>query len=169
MDRHYVVQTQPQKERTAVFELQNQGFATFFPVLEHLPVFRRGRLEPPRRSALFPKYLFVRLDLGLDPWRSINGTRGVVRIMCMNDESPSPVPDAVMARLLETGEVIQARAAGLPFDLGDRVEFVSGPMAGRQALVEMCSADRVHVLLELLGGQVMAKCRPQDLKYVAKL
>lgn len=168
MDRYYVVQTQPQKERTAVYELQNQGFSTFFPIIEHLPVFRRGRLELPRRSALFPKYLFVRLDLGLDAWRSINGTRGVTRLMCMSDEAPSPVPIAAMLRLLEAGEILQEKAARLPFNLGDSVEFVSGPMAGRPALVTACAADRVSVLLDLLGGKVAAKCEPKMLKYVAR-
>jgi transcriptional antiterminator RfaH len=169
MLRYYVVQTQPQKERTAVFELQNQGFSTFYPVIEHVPRFRRGRLEVPRRSALFPKYLFVSLNLETDPWRSVNGTRGVVRLMCMDDERPSAVPEEAMARLLAAGEVIQERAAGLPFNLGDNVEFVSGPMAGRQALVEACAVDRVQVLLELLGGKVSVKCEPKALRYLARV
>lgn len=138
-------------------------------MIEHLPVFRRGKLVAARKSALFPKYLFVSLDLKLDPWRSVNGTRGVVRLMCMDDETPSPVPGAVMSRLLEAGEIIQERAAGLPFNLGDSVEFVAGPMAGRQALVQMCAMDRVCVLLDLLGGRVKVECEPRALKYVAKV
>ena len=168
MERYYVVQTRPQKESTAAYELKNQGFKTFFPVIRTPRPLQKGKVVPPRLSPLFPKYLFVQLDLDLDPWRSINGTRGVVRVMCMDEYRPSPVPSLAMTRLLDAGEIIDADTAGLPFNLGDTVEFTDGSMKGRQGLVQACAENRVTLLLDLLGRQTMVHCEPKSLIYISK-
>jgi transcriptional antiterminator RfaH len=168
MERYYVVQTQPQKEPTAAFELQNQGFRTFFPVIRRAPTIRHGKLTERKLAPLFPKYLFVQLDLVLDPWRSINGTRGVVRIMCMDEHQPSPVPEFAMTRLLAAGELLDESTAALPFNLGDTVEFVDGSMKGRQGLVHACAEDRVTLLLDILGRETKVYCEPKVLKYIMK-
>lgn len=166
MEPYFVVQTQPQRERLAAQELQQQGFRTFYPVIQHLARLRRGKLQAPRQAALFPKYLFVQLDLERDRWRSINGTRGVIRLMCMDDEHPSQVPAPVMSRLLAAGEIIEELRAGLPFNPGDQVEFMDGSFKGVQGIVQLCSAQRVSLLLTLLGGQVVTYCEPKALRYV---
>ena len=166
MDRYYVVQAQPMKERLATQELRNQGFPTFFPVIQRAPRVIRGRLELARRVPMFPKYLFVQFDIETcDNWRSVNGTRGVTRLMTM-DERPSPVPALVMSRLLAAGEVVLEETADLPFNLGDAVEFTSGPFQGKRGLVQACDAERVEVLLSLLGSVVPVKVAPGSLQYV---
>lgn len=168
MDRYYVVQTQPLRERLAAQELRHQNFETFFPQLKHAPRVRQARLVVPPPSPLFPKYLFVKLDLSRDHWRSINGTRGVVRLMGMNGgESPSAIPHHVMNRLLEAGELLEAETADLPFKAKDPVEFVKGPMTGVRGIVTMCETARVVLLLSMLGGQREVRCHPRDLKYVS--
>ncbi len=166
MERYYVVQTRPQKEATAAFELRNQGFTTFFPVIKTHS--KKQQVIVPRLVPLFPKYVFVQLDLDLDPWRSINGTRGVVRVMCMDEYRPSPVPVLAMTRLLAAGEVIEESTAALPFNLGDTVEFTEGSMKGRQGLVHACAENRVTLLLDLLGRQTVVYCEPKSLKYITK-
>lgn len=166
MDRYYVVQTQPQRESLAVKEMQNQGFRTFFPVIQHLPRTQNGRTLNARRAPLFPKYVFVQLDLDYDPWRSINGTRGVTRLMCMDEDRPSAMPDLAMSRLLAAGELILEDAAGLPFNVNDTVEFTEGPMRGLKGVVNMCSMERVTLLLSMLGGPVTVRTSPKVLRYV---
>lgn len=168
MDRFYVVQTQPQRERLAVNELRNQNFQTFFPVIRHLPRTSRGRLGDSRISPLFPKYVFVSLDLELDQWRSINGTRGVTRLICMDEDRPSAVSPFVMERLLAAGEIIEEREAGLPFNINDLVEFIEGPMKGIQGIVSLCAVDRVSLLMDMLGGSVPVHTTPNLLRYVSK-
>lgn len=169
MDRFYVVQTQPQRERLAVNELRNQNFKTFYPVIKHLPRISRGRLGDPRLSPLFPKYVFVSLDLELDRWRSINGTRGVTRLICMDEDRPSAVSPFIMERLLAAGEIIEEREAGLPFNINDLVEFVDGPMKGIQGIVSLCVTDRVSLLMDMLGGKVPVHTAPNMLKYISKV
>ena len=52
------------------------------------------------RMPLFPSYVFVRLDLERDRWRSVNGTYGVARLV-MADGRPVPVPKGVVKSLLD--------------------------------------------------------------------
>lgn len=165
--RHYVVQTHPRKEQLAARELRNQDFEVFLPVIRRRPLLKRGRFEDRVPAPLFPKYLFVALDLEADPWSSVNGTRGVLRLLQMDDERPSPVPLAAMDRLLAAGEVLEEPAAALPFNVNDTVELIEGPLKGLRAVVQLCAADRVTLLLSLLGGQVQTtRCAPRALRYV---
>src|SRR3546814_1166550 len=83
MTRWYVAQTQAQGEERARLNLERQGFRTY------LPRYRRERRHARRRDVvkapLFPGYIFIELDLEQSPWRSINGTFGVTRLVCHAD------------------------------------------------------------------------------------
>src|SRR3546814_12627785 len=109
MTRWYVAQTQAQGEERARLNLERQGFRTY------LPRYRRERRHARRRDVvkapLFPGYIFIELDLEQSPWRSINGTFGVTRLV-FHAHTPAAVPPVIVAD-------IQARAgaigrAGLP-------------------------------------------------------
>jgi transcriptional antiterminator RfaH len=67
MKRWYVVHTQARQEARAQVNLRRQGFEAW------LPVIRRARRDARRvdstLASLFPRYLFVRLDLTSQPWR----------------------------------------------------------------------------------------------------
>jgi transcriptional antiterminator RfaH len=89
MMRWYVVHTRAQAEASALWHLTNQGFLCFLP---RVPQFRsHARQTRLMRVPLFPRYLFVRLDLSETRWRAINGTRGVVSPLA-NGPHPLPVP-----------------------------------------------------------------------------
>src|SRR5689334_5221168 len=96
MPRWYLVYTKPAGEGTARDNLSRQAYEVYLPrVLE--PVRRGGRwLE--RIAALFPRYLFVRLNEGwqsLGPVRSSVGVSGVVRF----GSRYAVVPDALVSGL----------------------------------------------------------------------
>jgi transcriptional antiterminator RfaH len=155
MKRWYVVNTQAQQEPRAQMNLRRQGFEAW------LPQFRRRRRHARRVDSvlapLFPSYLFVRLDLEIERWRSINGTFGVVRLLC-NGDSPLAVPEGlveeIMRRRDESGSVV------LPprrLAVGEAVRVAFGPFADLEGLFqEMSGRDRVVLLFELLGRKVRA-------------
>src|SRR6185312_13102273 len=92
----FVVHTQSNAEAKAKRHLVHQGFTVYLP-------FYRRRVRHARRneivaSALFPCYLFVRFDPQQDRWRSINGTRGVVRILG-DDAAPRAVADPIIEEI----------------------------------------------------------------------
>jgi transcriptional antiterminator RfaH len=155
MKRWYVVNTQAQQEARAQMNLRRQGFEAW------LPQFRRRRRHARRVDSvlapLFPSYLFVRLDLEIERWRSINGTFGVVRLLC-NGDSPLAVPEGlveeIMRRRDESGSVV------LPprrLAVGEAVRVAFGPFADLEGLFqEMSGRDRVVLLFDLLGRKVRA-------------
>ena len=154
MKRWYVVQTRPRAEEWALRHLGNQGFDCFLPRLRRLRTHaRRTRalLEP-----LFPRYLFTCFDLDAAAWRSIDGTRGVVRLLA-DGPRPTPVPPGVVEGLIAGTDdegMTSLTALGV-FRKGRRVEVEGGAFRGRSGEFEAALCDgraRVTVLLKLLGA-----------------
>ena len=57
----YAVQTQPNRENLAVFQLERQGYDVWMPCYER--IVRHARQAKRVRSPLFPGYLFISFDL----------------------------------------------------------------------------------------------------------
>lgn len=154
--RWYVVQTKPREEGRATYELERQGFLAFCPRL------RRRHLGVVSLGPLFPGYIFCSLDIGLDRWRSVNGTRGVLRLLSLDPESPSPVPVGVVEKLAATNDgIIDAVEDVIAFLPGQLLKFTGGPMAGRSGRVQRTSNGRVALLLSLLGRESVVYSRPE--------
>lgn len=155
MKRWYVVNTQPNQERRAEENLRRQGFEPWGP---HLRTMRRhARRSEAVLVPMFPGYLFVRLDVEADRWRSVNGTFGVIRILC-NGDAPIPVPDGLveglMARRDEAGVIVLPPRS---FAEGEAVRVAAGPFADLEGLFQsMSGRDRVVLLFNLLGRKVRA-------------
>lgn len=152
--RWYVVQTQFRGETQAARELANQAFEVFLP--RYQKKCRHARKVSLVAAPLFPNYLFVRLDPPRQRWRSINGTRGVRRVIA-SQEGPIPVPDALIAvlrtRLDAQGFVMMSLRPD--FAPGEVIRIRSGSFAEVIGLFDgFRDHDRVAVLLDLLGGRV---------------
>lgn len=152
-DRWYVVQSQPNAELKAVTHLGRQGFATYLP--RYLKRRRHARRVEHVPAPLFPRYLFVGMNVGTQRWRSIFSTVGVSRIVC-NGELPTPIPDQVIENLRarEHDGLIKLDQRPL-FRVGDQVRLLDGAFADCLGLYEgMKDGDRVALLLDLLGRKV---------------
>lgn len=160
-ERWFVVHTAPRKELFAADNLARQGFRPFLPRLARtVRHARRTRTVP---TALFPRYLFVALDLGRDRWRSLYGTFGVSTVV-MDGERPRPVPQGVVEALAEAADAAGVVDYANALQVGDDVRFLKGPfadMVGR--LVAMDERGRVGVLLEILGGERVVAATPDAL------
>lgn len=154
MPRWYVVQTQPHSESKAVWHLGRQGFETYLPRYEKRR--RHARRIETVAAPLFPRYLFVAIDLSFQRWRSIHSTIGVSRLVCNGDE-PAPlaegVVDGLRRRENEHGYVrLEARPR---FAIGEQVRIVDGIFASCLGLFDGISDhERVAVLLDMLGRKV---------------
>lgn len=152
--RWYVVQTQPNAEHRAVAHLARQGFTTY------LPRYRKRRRHARRTeivlAPLFPRYLFVSIDMGTQRWRSIQSTLGVSRLVSNGDE-PAPVPAAVLGALRqrEAADGIIEVDTQPRFARGDKIRVLDGAFGDCQGLFEsMTDGERVAILLDLLGRKV---------------
>src|SRR5258707_8208915 len=94
--RWYVAQTHPRAEAKAAEQLNRQGFHVYLP--RFLKRRRHARRIETVAAPLFPRYLFVTVDMMCQRWRSIHSTIGVSRLVC-NGDDPVPVADDVIETL----------------------------------------------------------------------
>jgi transcriptional antiterminator RfaH len=148
--RWYVVQTQPHAERKAMGHLIRQGFVAYLPrCLERR---RHARKIETVAAPLFPRYLFVTVDMETQRWRCIHSTFGVSRLVC-NGDDPAAVVAALRAREDAGGFVQLVRRPR--FASGERVRIIDGVFADTLGLFEgMADRERVAILLDLLGRKV---------------
>lgn len=150
----YVVQTQPNAESKAVAHLGRQGFATYLP--RYLKRRRHARRIDVVAAPLFPRYLFVEIDMAIQRWRSIYSTIGVSQLVCAGD-IPALVPRHAVAMLKDREDAagfIQLDRQPL-FHVGDKIRVLDGVFADCLGLYEgMKDSDRVAILLDLLGRKV---------------
>ena len=150
----YVVHTHPQHEARADLNLRRQGFTTYLP--RYLRNRRHARRTEVVVRPLFPRYLFVALDLARDRWRSIHSTFGVTHLVVAG-EAPLPVPDGIVDAIRAREDHHGYVALGLPgwVGPGSRVRLIDGIFADAKGILErIADARRVAVLLELLGREV---------------
>ena len=148
----YLVHSRPRLETIAAENLARQGYQVYLPRLR-LPRRRRERwrdeVEP-----LFPRYLFVGVNIGDQEFRPMHSTRGVSRIVRFGLRYAS-VPHALIEALeaqVGLDGLHEFRAPKLAS--GDRVRILAGPFRDVEAVFE-CERgeDRVRVLLEVLGAE----------------
>jgi transcriptional antiterminator RfaH len=149
--RWYLVRANGGREVTAEQHLRRQAFTTFLP--KQLKTIRHARSLRVVLGAYFPGYLFVRLDLHRDRWRSVNGTTGVAHLVGRG-ESPAPVPRGVVEAMAAATDHRQV-LTGPALRAGQSVRVVAGAFADQLAVIErLDEAGRVRVLLEIVGAQV---------------
>lgn len=154
MRQWYVVHTQTRQERRAELNLRRQGFDAW------LPLIRRARRHARRvdtvLAPLFPRYLFVQLDLAGQAWRSINGTFGVVRLLC-NGDTPLVTPEGLVQEIKqrcdETGTILWPPRA---LSAGDSVKVALGRFDVEGIFQTTSGQDRVVLLINLMGREVRA-------------
>ena len=96
-ERWFLVHTQPKSERKAELHLGAQGFRTYLPQIHK--TIRHARQLRTVRAPLFPRYVFLILDLGRDRWLSVRSTVGVSSLFTC-EERPVPVPQGVVVALV---------------------------------------------------------------------
>jgi transcriptional antiterminator RfaH len=152
--RWYVVQTHINAEAKAATNLERQGFAVYLP--RFLKRRSHARKVETVARPLFPRYLFVAIDVAAQRWRSIQSTLGVSHLVCWNGHPASVengVLDTLKTREDENGFIKLARRSC--FSPGDRVRITEGAFIDNLVFVEGVSDhERVAVLLDFLGRKV---------------
>ena len=162
MKQWHLVQFKPNSHRLAARNLQRQGFETFLP-LQKVTRRKASRLTVDLRP-LFPGYMFVGVELDVAPWRTINSTIGVSRLVSFADNyKPLPLNliSSLMLRCDKEGKLLPPKT----LNAGDSVEVLAGPFTNFVASVEKIDAQqRVWVLMESMGRGTRMKVQPEQLK-----
>lgn len=158
--RWYVVHSRPGKEAWTLANLERQGFRAFLPQISRSV--RHARQVREVLRPLFPRYLFVALDLGQDRWRAVRGTLGVSSLL-MEGERPRAAPRGLVETMIAATDEAGGQGNAQPVVPGQVVRFLHGPFADRLArVVEMEDAERVRLLLEVLGTEREVRASTRD-------
>ena len=147
--RWYLVQCRPRQDQRALAHLERQGFECYRPLYERERM--RGGRKHLGMAALFPNYLFIRLDRIHHNWMPICSTRGVTQIVRFN-EYPLPIADTIIAQIRRRidGEPIRERY----LNSGERVVITEGCFSGIEAIFVASDGDeRVVLLLNILQSE----------------
>ena len=152
--RWYLVQCKPNATQIAVRNLENQSFGTFLPLQEITK--RRGKIFQQQIRPLFPGYLFVQIDTNQGPWRQVNSTRGVARLVRIGAKpcvAPNQIIDALMARCDKQNilcEISETQSTQL--HAGNQARVTQGPFSGFVATItDIESSNRINILIEIMG------------------
>lgn len=147
--RWFVASTHPGKECLAQRNLEQQGFVTFMPRFRK--PWRKASRVSVRLAPLFPGYIFISFDPSQSPWRAINGTFGIRRLLG-SVLQPQAVPTSFMTQLKArcSDDILDNHVD--QFHTGRQVRIISGPFADRLAVIERLeNHDRIGLLLEVMG------------------
>jgi transcription elongation factor/antiterminator RfaH len=150
-ERWFLAHTRPRSELKAEFHLRAQGFTTYVP--QFRKTIRHARQLRTTLAPLFPRYLFLILDLERDRWLSVRGTIGVSSLVDC-DGRPLPVPIGIVESLIARtdGNVTTLDACLVE---GQSVRILSGPFVDFVGTLErLDDGGRVRVLLEMMGTAV---------------
>ncbi len=147
----YAVCCKPRQEAVAEENLRRQGYRTYLPRIRNTR--RRKGQWVDTVEALFPRYLFIRVDPSrhsIAPVRSTRGVSGLVRHCGLPAAVPEQVIEAIMRRAnADSGLHRDDRPL---FRIGDPIRLVEGPLAGMEGVfTEEDGEKRVIVLLEMMG------------------
>jgi transcriptional antiterminator RfaH len=156
-ERWYLVHTLPHGERRAQLHLGGQGFRTHFPTIEK--TIRHARQLRTVRAPLFPRYIFLILDVGRDRWLSVWGTVGVASLYSCEDR-PVAVPEGIVETLIANTDEANLALFSSGLTTGQSVRILSGPFADFVGTLERLDAvGRVRVLLDMMGTAVPVALR----------
>jgi transcriptional antiterminator RfaH len=151
MNHWYAIHTKARQEAVAAEHLRRQTFEVYLPSIKQGQHYRgqwREKIEP-----LFPRYLFIRLNLGEDNIAPIRSTRGVTKLVSFSGQ-PATVPDPFIDALTQasdpdTGLLHPEKDL---FEAGAAVTIMDGPLHGLEAIFKAHDGEqRSFILLELLG------------------
>ncbi len=161
----FAVYTRPRQERLAREHLARQGFECFLPMALN-PYQKHRRGQGARGEPLFPRYLFLRAEVGQQNLAVVRSTRGAVDLV-RSGHALLRVDERIVRGLLarrdpESGLVMLSPD---PVVVGERVRVFDGPLAGLEGvLAERHGERRALLLLELLGRTTTVEVDALSLK-----
>ena len=153
--RWYVVQTQVNGEAKAAEHLRRQGYEIYLP--RYLKPRRHARKADFVARPLFPRYLFVAVDMATQRWRSIQSTVGVSHLVT-DGSGPAVVSDRVVSALKAREDQKGFVKMDMKLAPGDQVRVLAGVFMDSAGIFDgVADHDRVAILLEMLGGKVRVR------------
>lgn len=143
----YVAETNHRSELIALAHLKLlTGIQPFLPT--RLTRIGECDVEEP----LFPNYLLIAFDLMLTPWKRINRTQGLKRLLG-DGEIPRALPDGIGNELMLRCPVQKIVIIEPELSVGEMVKVSFGPYAGKSGKVVESKGERVRLLMMMFNRE----------------
>ncbi len=149
--RWYVVRSKPRAESTARSQLARQGYRIYFPQIL-VPARGRGR-QAPRIEPLFPRYLFLGLQVGRQSLVPVRSTVGVSDIVRFGSECATVRQEVVEALMRRADPQTGLHHLTEPvFRRGQHIRIAHGPFERLEGVFERYDGqERAFIFLDVLG------------------
>jgi transcriptional antiterminator RfaH len=162
----YVVHTKPRQELVALENLERQGYCCYLP---------QFKLKKPKARKLividepmFPRYLFIGADALFEKKGTsfIRSTKGVHELVRFGTE-PAEIKFELLKGIFDRVQA-QHSSPSEPFQMGDCVRVVDGPLAGLETIYQaQTGEERSMILLKLLNRPVQVQIATAQLRKFA--
>ena len=162
MKHWYLIQLKPNSYRLAERNLHRQGFETFLP-MQKITRRKASRFVSDLKP-LFPGYMFVSVNSDLAPWRTINSTIGVSKLVSFEGK-PKPLPLQLISGLMLRRDASGTLLSPKRLSEGDSVEMLTGPFANFIATVDTIDPEqRIWVLMDFMGQKTRMQVTADQLQ-----
>ena len=145
MEGWYIAKVKPQKEGSLTSFLEQWGIQVFYPKIA-----QPGRNSV--RKALFPTYVFCRLDPQSGVWPVARWAPGMSYFL-NHDGEPTQVPEMMVQYLMQRVDDWNDQGSNRSLHEGDKIVILSGPFSGLEGIFQryVPSRERCQILLEAVG------------------
>lgn len=157
-----LVYTKAKQEVRANQNLSKQGFKTFLPLISETNKNNNTKSLVP----IFPRYIFVEINLKTSNWSTIRSSYGVSKIVMFGDGFtivPEKIINLIKSKLNKKG-ISKENISQVDYKSGDSLTIKEGWFAGIEAIfLAKKSNDRVRLLLNLLNTKVISEVSKTDI------
>ncbi len=151
-----LVYTKVQEEQRAKKNLENQGFEIFLPLIAFA---RSNQSKSTTLKTMFPRYLFVKINMELDKWSRIKSTRGVSHLVVFGQRA-AEIPNQVIVYLksrADENDIFRQKITRQEFQRGDKLVIEKGVFKNKEAtFLAKKSQERVRILLRFVNHLITA-------------
>ena len=158
----FLIYTKAQQEQRAKKNLENQGFETCLPLI----AFAQSKSSKSiTLKAMFPRYLFVKMNTESDKWTRINSTRGVSHLVVFGQRF-AEIPNKVIVYLrskADENDIVRLEIKRQEFHKGEKIVVKTGAFKRKEAtFLSKKSKERVRILLRFLNHLITAEVPASD-------
>lgn len=170
----YVAYTKPRQESVAEINLQRQGFETYLPFFK---VIKKQAVQPGNKEIdvlaeastayepMFPRYMFFKPASEKQSVAVARSSRGVNSLVTFGTELAVVSPDVLQAIQDMEAQRNNADVSSIsPFQPGRRVRLRNTALDGIEGVVQAVGAERVVLLMHILGQQKTLKVQHGQLE-----
>lgn len=157
-----LVYTKVKEEKRAKKNLENQGFEVFLPMIAYEKI---NQSKSTSLETMFPRYLFIKINVERDNWTQIKSTRGVSHLVKFG-QTLAEVPNQIVTFLkskVDKNDIFRQKIRMREFQKGEKLVIKKGILAGQEAtFLFKQSKERVRILLRLVNQLVTAEIPASD-------